>query len=198
MDASIDALQKHISHVQYAAHGTHPQITTDDIIPARDSAISTLENIRSSLQNYDPQAKWLQMVDAWPRLTTIELLTELRTTAGTTFGTGTKEAIVSFGVAISKLQQLLRIQDAQKRWKKQQERDEWENRGHSNWSPITYSDWLLLEIDGDILIREEQVQVALATASPQSDENSVLQLLMGKGKTSCILRKYHHLYLLHR
>jgi hypothetical protein len=160
--------------------------------------IAILENIRSSLQNYDPQAKWLQMADVWPRLTTIELLTELRTTSGTTFGTGTKEAIVSFGVAISMLQQLLRIQDAQKRCKEQQERDEWENRGHNNWSPITYPDWLLLEIDGDILIREEQVQVALATASPQSDENSVLQLLMGKGKTSCILRKYHCRYLLHR
>jgi hypothetical protein len=54
---------------------------------------------------------------------------------------------------------------------------------------MTFPDWLLLEIDGDILLRAEQVQVALATVSPQTNENSVLQLLMGKGKTSCILRK---------
>jgi hypothetical protein len=198
MDASIDALQKHISHVQYTTHSTHAQITTEGIVLSRDSVTAVVEDIRISLQNHDPQARWLQMVDAWPRLTTVELLTELRISSGTTFGTGTKEAIVAFGVALSRLQRLLRIQDAQKRGKKQQERDEWANEGHSNWNPITHPDWLLLEIDGDILIREEQVQVALATISPQSDENSVLQLLMGKGKTSCILRKYQQCLLNYR
>jgi len=197
MDASIDALQKRISYVQHTTHGTYPQITADDIALARDLATSVVERIRNALQQYDPQAKWLQLADTWPRLTTVELLTALRVGSSTTFGTGTKEAMIAFGVAISRLQRLLRIQDARKRAKTQQERDEWANEGHSNWNPVDYPDWLLLEIDGDILIREEQVQVALATISPQSNENSVLQLLMGKGKTSCILRKYqcYHLTL---
>lgn len=189
MDASINALMKHISNVQNTSHGSYPRISGEDITSAKEVAAAAVEHIRYSLQAQHPQAKWLQLVDAWPKLTTVELLTELRTTSGTTFGTSTKEAIVSFGVAISKLQRIHRIQDAQKRHKEQQERDEWANGGHSNWSPVTYPDWLLLEIDGDILIREEQVQVALATVSPQSNQNSVLQLLMGKGKTSCILRK---------
>ncbi|KAI4942649.1 hypothetical protein J4E91_009818 [Alternaria rosae] len=187
MNASIDALQKRISYVQHTTHGTYPQITTENIISARDSATAVVERIRNALQQHDPQAKWLQLADTWPRLTTVELLTALRVGSSTTFGTGTKEAMIAFGVAVSRLQRLLRIQDARKRGKNQQERDEWANEGHSNWDPVDYPDWLLLEIDGDILIREEQVQVALATISPQSDENSVLQLLMGKGKTSCIL-----------
>ncbi|KAG9185573.1 hypothetical protein G6011_06904 [Alternaria panax] len=187
MDASIDALQKHISRVQGTAHGTFPQIVTADIIAARDCAAAAADRIRCSLQGQDPQAKWLQMADTYLNMTTIELLTELRINAGTTFGTGMKEALVAFGVAVTKLQRLFRIQDAQKRWKKQQERDEWENKGHGNWDPVAFSEWLLLEIDGDILIRNEQVDVALATVSPQTNKNSVLQLLMGKGKTSCIL-----------
>ncbi|KAL1792497.1 hypothetical protein ACET3X_009004 [Alternaria dauci] len=185
MDASIDALQKHVLHAQDTAHVTFPQITTADILPAKDLIAAAADHILCSLQ--DPQAKWLQMADAYHKFTTIELLRELRMTAGTTFGTGMKEALVAFGVAVSKLQRLLRIQDAQKRCKSQQERDEWANKGHGNWSPMTFPDWLLLEIDGDILLRDEQVQVALATVSPQTNENSVLQLLMGKGKTSCIL-----------
>ncbi|KAF7676522.1 hypothetical protein GT037_006027 [Alternaria burnsii] len=185
MDASIDALQKHVLHARDTTHITFPQVTTADILPAKDVMAAAADRIRCSLQ--DPQAKWLRMADAYHKLTTIELLTELRTTAGTAFGAGMKEALVAFGVAVSKLQRLLRIQDAQKRWKKQQERDEWANKGHGNWSPMTFPDWLLLEIDGDILLRDEQVQVALATVSPQTNENSVLQLLMGKGKTSCIL-----------
>lgn len=195
MNASIDALQKRLSYVQHTTHGTYPQITTENIISARDSATAVVERIRNALQQHDPQAKWLQLADTWPRLTTVELLTALRVGSSTTFGTGTKEAMIAFGVAVSRLQRLLRIQDARKRGKYQQERDEWANEGHSNWDPVDYPDWLLLEIDGDILIREEQVQVALATISPQSDENSVLQLLMGKGKTSCILRKYQFYHL---
>jgi len=189
MDASIAALEKHIAYAQKTSDSLHSRITGGEITSAKQIAANAVEHVRYSLQSHHPQARWLQLVDTWPRMTNVELLTELRATSGTTFGAGTKEAIVAFGVAISRLQQIHRIQDAQKRQKEQQERDEWANSGHSNWNPVNFPDWLLLEIDGDILIREEQVQVALATVSPQSDQNSVLQLLMGKGKTSCILRK---------
>jgi hypothetical protein len=192
LEGSIDALQKYIVNRKDLPHNTYPDISTEDITPASKSAAAIAEHIRCALQDSDPQAKWLQSVDLWPRMTAAELLTELRTTSGTKFGKGTKEALVAFGLAISRLQRLLRIQDAQKRRKEQQKRDEWANTGHTNWSPLDYPDWLLLEIDGDILLREEQVQVALATISPESGENSVLQLLMGKGKTSCILRKRHY------
>ncbi|KAI8286949.1 hypothetical protein K4K60_013037 [Colletotrichum sp. SAR11_57] len=52
--------------------------------------------------------------------------------------------------------------------------------------PITF-DWLLLEIEANLLIRPDQVDVALATISPASGNNSVLQMNMGQGKTSCII-----------
>ena len=42
--------------------------------------------------------------------------------------------------------------------------------------------WLLLEIDANIQIRNDQVDVALATISPASQSNSVLQMNMGQGK----------------
>ncbi|KAI3327703.1 hypothetical protein HD806DRAFT_519717 [Xylariaceae sp. AK1471] len=64
--------------------------------------------------------------------------------------------------------------------------DELCTRGHENWSPLEVPDWLLLEIDGDILIRTEQVAVARAIADPTSG-NRVLQMNCGKGKTSCII-----------
>ncbi|OWY51930.1 uncharacterized protein AALT_g12004 [Alternaria alternata] len=61
------------------------------------------------------------------------------------------------------------------------------NFGHENWTPLEWPDWLLLEIDSDILIRREQVDVAHAIIAPESRDNTVLQLNMGKGKTSCIV-----------
>jgi hypothetical protein len=190
LEVSIDALQVHIANRKNSAYTTYPQLTTEDIQPARECMVAAFEHIRNTLFTSDPQVKWLQKADVGPKLTIVELLTELRAISGTNFGKGAKEAVVGFGLAVSKYQRLLRIQDAQRRKKQQQEREERANEGHTNWSPLTYPDWLLLEIDGDVLLREEQIQVALATIAPDAGENSVLQLLMGKGKTSCILREY--------
>lgn len=190
MDASIDALQLRLKTQQNSVQPTGRWITAEDLRSARQNVTAIVDDIRHALCAQDPQAKWLQLVELWPKMKVTELLTELRSTSGNVFGAGTKETLVSLGVAVTKLQQMLRIHDAQKRQKVQQQRDEWANPGHTNWNPIEYTDWLLLEIDGDVLLREEQVQVALATIAPASGENAVLQLLMGKGKTSCILRKW--------
>lgn len=189
LDTSIDALQLHLKTQQESPKPISRWIGSDDIRLARDNVRTIVDHIKQGLAAHHPQAKWLQLVDLWPIVTVIDLLTELRSTAETTFGNGTKEILVELGVAVTKQQQLLRIQDAQKRNKDQQQHLELANEGHKNWDPLEYTDWLLLEIDGDVMLREEQVQVALATISPASGQNSVLQLLMGKGKTSCILRK---------
>jgi hypothetical protein len=43
-------------------------------------------------------------------------------------------------------------------------------------------DWLLFEIESNLLIRQKQVEVANAIISPPSGSNSLLQLNMGEGK----------------
>ena len=61
--------------------------------------------------------------------------------------------------------------------------EEMRHRGHSNWDPFSRPEWLLLEIDNDILIRPSQVDVAQAIILPSSASNSVLQMNMGQGKS---------------
>lgn len=187
LDSSIDALEHRFAIDTQAPHQAYTRITGNEIRPMEDSVMNYGDSIRTCLEANDPHGKWLALVGLWPGMTNIELLTELRSTSNTSFGFGTKEALIYFGLAITDLQHLLRVQDHQKRMKKQQERDEWANPGHINWKPMDHVDWLLLEIDSNILLRDEQVKVALATICPESGENAVLQLLMGKGKTSCIL-----------
>lgn len=68
-----------------------------------------------------------------------------------------------------------------------QKQEEEQNVGHTNWSPQKHPDWLLLEIESSILIRETQVDVARSIASPQSGRNSVLQMNMGQGKSSVVV-----------
>ncbi|KAL6705011.1 hypothetical protein ACN47E_007414 [Coniothyrium glycines] len=187
LSRSIDALQAFMAQNKETGDYMHMFNTNEQIIPARNVAFAVLQQIRAALKSKDPQSYWLSLVDLWPRLSIIELLSELRETKKTAFGPGAKEALVAFALTITSWQRLLRIRDAQKRRHLQQEQREWANQGHSNWDPIEHTDWLLLEIDGDLLLREEQIEVALETIAPATGENAVLQLLMGKGKTSCIL-----------
>lgn len=57
-----------------------------------------------------------------------------------------------------------------------------ENTGHQNWDPLDFPDWLLMELEGDLLIRPRQIDVARAIISPRSGVNSVLQMNMGQGE----------------
>jgi hypothetical protein len=77
----------------------------------------------------------------------------------------------------------MRIHSALHHSKVKNLQEELGNSGHENWSPLERPDWLLLEIDSAILIRQEQVDVANAIIAPASSENTVLQLNMGKGQS---------------
>lgn len=53
--------------------------------------------------------------------------------------------------------------------------------------PEEYPEWLLLEVENNILIRPEQAQIASEMIDPQSGSNSIMQLNMGLGKSSVIV-----------
>jgi hypothetical protein len=187
MEHSIQALAHHLVKPEPFQEPFNPTKLSHDLFAARESVSRLYEHIRHALREGDSRAKWLNMVGMWPRVTLTALLAELRTTSEVRFGLGVKEALVTLGVAVIQYQRLLRLQDAVQKDRRQQVDDERNNPGHINWSPMEFVDWLLLEIESNIMIRPEQVDVALGTISPASRQNSVLQLLMGKGKTSCIL-----------
>lgn len=61
------------------------------------------------------------------------------------------------------------------------------NEGHEGWDPFVYPEWLLLEIENNILIRPVQARIAVNMISLQSGRNSVMQLNMGEEKSSVIV-----------
>ncbi|KAF2683160.1 hypothetical protein K458DRAFT_305959 [Lentithecium fluviatile CBS 122367] len=187
LEQSIAALVEHINQPSIALASFNPYAVDDEIARAKQACNTMLDNISRALERENDGATWLKYGGTWPRMTVVSLLSELRSTSETSFGEGAKEALVQLGLKITTLQRLLRIQDAARKHKEQQLYDERANRGHLNWRPLEYVDWLLLEIDSNMMLREEQVEVAFTTISPSSGQNSVVQLLMGKGKTSCIL-----------
>ncbi|KAI0179721.1 hypothetical protein GGR52DRAFT_587251 [Hypoxylon sp. FL1284] len=65
--------------------------------------------------------------------------------------------------------------------------NELRNPGHIDWEPLEHPEWLLLEIESEILIRPVQAQIAESMMSPEIDGNAVMQLNMGQGKSSMIV-----------
>ncbi|TKA81967.1 hypothetical protein B0A49_02545, partial [Cryomyces minteri] len=137
-----------------------------EIYGARTDLRERFEQLRMALEKDDLRSKWSK---------------------GGVFGNHMKETLIVYAVSITTLQRLLRIEDAELKGNKQSLHDEQHNLGHLNWQPLECPDWLLLEIDANILIRPDQIDVARATISPESGFNSVLQMNMGQGKTSVIM-----------
>ncbi|RYP33766.1 hypothetical protein DL767_004633 [Monosporascus sp. MG133] len=133
------------------------------------------------------QVEWLKRGNLWPAVTRVTILEQLRSTSGCKFGSGMKESIIQAALAITEFQRQTRLESYRQSKDTVRLEEEQRNIGHTNWRPDQYPDWLLLEIESDLLIRETQVEVALAIIAPNSGECSVLQLNMGQGKTSCII-----------
>jgi hypothetical protein len=60
--------------------------------------------------------------------------------------------------------------------------------GGQGWDPATYPDWLLIQLDADILIRPLQANIAMHMMAPESLHNALMQLNMGEGKSSVRIR----------
>ncbi|KAG0648167.1 hypothetical protein D0Z07_5692 [Hyphodiscus hymeniophilus] len=160
---------------------------SDQIAQAQLEIQRSFGTICKALQLNDRRANWLQSCGLWPTVTPIGLLENLRTTSTCVFGNRVKESLIRYALEITRLQRLLRMEDALQLENMQRLHSEQDNPGHQNWKPTEQCDWLLLEIDSNLLIRPTQIDVAHAMISPMSSSNSAIQLNMGQGKTSCIM-----------
>lgn len=161
-----------------------PELKSIDhnIAAARGVVLNCFALICDALSLNDSRFRWLQQGNLWPIVSPVSLLQHLRTKDKVEFGPGMKELLVSYGTSITTLQWLLRMRRAYRRGDHAKLLDHCSENGHSNWDPMQFPDWLLLEVESDLLIRGEQIEVAKAIISPPSSSNSVLQLNMGKGK----------------
>ncbi|KAF4448734.1 very large low complexity protein [Fusarium austroafricanum] len=144
------------------------------------------ENIKNLATLSDKSFAWLSEGQLWPCFSPVAILEQLRK-SNQSLPPDIFNMIVEYGILTARLQRHLRVEDAILRRDERWLQDNSDENGHSNWSPFKLPEWLLLEIDGNFLIRPIQVEVARAIISPSSKANSVLQMNMGQGKTSCIM-----------
>ena len=149
-----------------------------------------ISELYSSLEKQIKDSKgyqWLELGGLSPRITPTALLQKLRQSDSKIVWKGLKDALVKYAVSLTTLQRLIRLETHFRLGRPHSITAELENLGHTNWRPSDHVEWLLLEVESNIMIREEQVNVAIATINPGSHANSVLQMNMGEGKSSIIL-----------
>ncbi|KAL8767206.1 MAG: hypothetical protein Q9209_006211 [Squamulea sp. 1 TL-2023] len=161
------------------------RLLNDEISSTRKELQDKLDFIREAMVIGH---KWLTIGGLLPVLTPLTVLQILRN-GGRAKNRGTIQAhLLSYAKSLVNLQQLLRIQDAHLQDDKIQLASERGNVAHTGWNPEDNVDWLLLEIDFNLIIREDQLHVAQAMiASPSTTSNFVLQMNMGQGKSSVII-----------
>lgn len=120
-----------------------------------------------------------------PRVSPSLILAQLRSCVFQSRSQPWKRALIAFGLAVCNHQQAMRLERL-----KTSETDflrEFDNIGHGDWDLEEFSDWLLLECESDIKIRQVQHQIAGSMINPPNGENAVMQLNMGEGKSSVIV-----------
>ena len=182
---SLDALKK----IRNLKRGHNLPIQVSKLAHHITEAASRMDDdfrqLRLVLEKHVLGAQWYQEGGLWPCVTPLALLQHLRSTCATNFGNQMKEALVACGVSVTNVQRLMRMEEACIKSNTQVLEEEEANVGYT-WDPLKYTDWLLLQIDSDFLIRPGQAEVAFSTASPNLGSNSVLQMNMGQGKLKCV------------
>ncbi|KAL7940490.1 hypothetical protein V8C42DRAFT_362285 [Trichoderma barbatum] len=125
------------------------------------------------------------VAEFWPRLSPIFFLQQLGRHRWPSLTKQWQKAIVTYGVAITIFQQAQRLMQ-----NLENEVDllrEIQNTGHKSCDPRQYPEWLQLECESGIIIRDVQHQIAEQMIMPEKKENAVMQLNTGEGKSSVIV-----------
>ena len=154
--------------------------------------ISAQSELQEKFNNLEQLAlkgyKWLRLGGLLPDITPLTLLAALQDGGDSKMSSDVRAHALSYAKSIVNLQHLLRIQAARRRQDMIQLASEIASVAHAGWKVEDHIDWLLLEIDFNLIIREDQLQVAQAMiASPSTTSNFVLQMNMGQGKSSVII-----------
>ncbi|EFX03462.1 hypothetical protein CMQ_390 [Grosmannia clavigera kw1407] len=127
-----------------------------------------------------------------PRLSRTLLLQQLARDGWGKLQAAWKPWIVAYGLALTETQRaqrmmrLVRDSDQVKTHIGELLR-ELQNEGHTNWEAFKQPETLLLEVESGILIRAVQEDITEKMRQPPHDQNAVMQLNMGEGKSSVIV-----------
>lgn len=159
-----------------------PYTLTDTLIhrmTCESNVFEALKCIHDGLRAKSPLSTLLELGGLWPRFVIRSLLAMLSSRFSKPPSQPWRHCLLALGESMTTLQRARRLVLAGERNDVSSFCVEIENEGHQGWNTSRWSDWLLIELEGDFLIRPTQARVALEMIQPSSSENSLLQLNMG-------------------
>ncbi|KAL4077990.1 hypothetical protein J3A83DRAFT_4087275 [Scleroderma citrinum] len=123
----------------------------------------------------------------WPRVTVTGLLGCLASTSRVEVPPNWRGYLISLAKLALEYQRSRRMLLLATNGQLEDLRKEMENIGCIGWDAESHPDWLLIQLEGNFLIRHIQTNVAFEMISPRSGKNTALQLHMGEGKSSVIV-----------
>jgi hypothetical protein len=146
--------------------------------------LPTDDNHINALGPLTAAEKLLSDAGLWPSLGQGCLLRQLTYPLRTGMSDEWKEAITRYAQNLSSKQREARLSVLKQPGRESEYTKESDNPGWRKWDPLEHPDWLLIQLDSNILIRSVQAEIAQEMMFPRTGENTVMQLNMGEGKSS--------------
>ncbi|KAL4796142.1 hypothetical protein BDV19DRAFT_398433 [Aspergillus venezuelensis] len=149
-------------------------------------AVDKEAKILSALTSVEQNWKFIGISTLWPSITVLSVISFLAADKWHAVPEEWKVALIQFAKVISSLRRCKRLLKYLEQGDVTSFYKEAESIGCEGWQASESPDWLLFEIESNLTIRERQAEVAWRMITPGDQENSVLQLNMGEGKTTVI------------
>ncbi|KAL8934729.1 MAG: hypothetical protein Q9211_005078 [Gyalolechia sp. 1 TL-2023] len=186
--ASLDAFERHRETVlptELSCSTT--QEASAHLDQCERAFLDDFQQLCDTLRPSEPMPHLLMAAGLWPRLQKHILLEAVATRSRAAISPCWKKSILAIGEALTILQRARRLVLAAEKHDALSFFKEAENPGRLGWNVHDWPDWLLMEIENNLLIRDIQARVALEMIEPLSSSNTLMQLNMGEGKSSVIL-----------
>ncbi|KAF8439864.1 hypothetical protein L210DRAFT_3645838 [Boletus edulis BED1] len=156
-------------------------------VRCRASYTESLDHVKRQLDPRSQSEQVLQQAGQWPRVTAHALLRSLASSSSVVLPDDWEECLVQLALLALQLQRARRLLRLHLDNLPEELRRELENDGCDGWSAAAHPDWLLIQLQGNFLVRRVQAEVAHEMISPRSGNNTAMQLNMGEGKSSVIV-----------
>ncbi|KAJ7483146.1 hypothetical protein FB451DRAFT_1555198 [Mycena latifolia] len=131
--------------------------------------------------------QWLYQTGQWPSTGPESLVRQLSREARQVLPESWKINLSRYAEGIAGKQQQRRIAALSRPGSEWVHAREVATRGGEGWDATEHLDWLLVQLDADLLIRAVQASIAEQMMSPEGNKNALMQLNMGEGKSSVIV-----------
>ena len=142
------------------------------------------DRIIESLGALSEKESVLSRAGLWPRASPRDVLNKLTLSQRSHLSEPWKTVLVEYAESITMVQRTLRISRLTKRAYRAEMERELSNPGRVGWDGMSHPDWLLVELESNLLVRQVQAEIANEMLAPSSGKNAVVQLNMGEGKSS--------------